>query len=93
MSFYPVLSPGVGTRTSTPLVNTPYVGAGTLRSPVGRGSRGSDISVRSGSHQQEEESEDLYIGTSALNVRNLARNLPGRVPTTPERGYASHVTS
>lgn len=41
------------------------------------------------SHQHEEESEHLYIGTgtSGLNVKNLAR-----VPTTPKRGHASNVT-
>ena len=70
------LSPGVGTSTTPPVVNTPPAGTGTP-SPA-----------RSGGRQSPVRGTAVGVGTTTTTTGGLStRNLPGRAATPPGRGY------
>ena len=68
-------SPGVGTSTTPPVVNAPPAGTGTP-SPA-----------RSSGPQSPVRGSAVGVGTTSSTGGLSTRNLPGRAPTPPGRGY------
>ena len=90
------LSPGVGTSTMPPLMNTPPAGAGTagprplaqstpIRSPSAHSPRSTGSVAGIGASPPPAQA-----GPSGFSTR---RDVPGRAPTPPGRGYMARTTT
>ena len=89
------LSPGVGTSTGTPLQNTPPAGAGTA-GPVAQSTPRRSASAQSSPRSTGSVAgvgaspPPARAGPSGLDTR---RDVPGRAPTPPGRGYLASTTT
>ena len=91
------LGPGVGTSTTPPLLNTPPAGAGTAGPrPMAQSTPRRSPSAQSGPRSTGSVAgvgaspPQARAGPSGLSTR---RDVPGRAPTPPARGYLAGRTT